>query len=343
MVTAKLEKDRGEETAFRSWGLTAMEITRFCSREHRLDNTDGVLVTGVRQGGSAMLAKPPLQSNDVIKAVGGQPVKNLAEFIEHYESIMDKDPLPEYVLIEFVRKGGNKLTLIKPKPQEDRNPPPELAKSWIGVAVQPVLKELATRLGAKEHIGFRITQIYPRTLAAQADLKIGDLITHLNGKRLKPRRVEDSGMFRRAVKRLDIGKEARLTLVRDGNEAEVAIQLERTRITPDEAPRHRSRDFELTVREVTFFDRVDNRWKRDVQGVIVVHVEAAGWAGLGGLLPGDLIQRIDDYQITDLVAHREAMEHILKREPVRVVFYLIRGVRTRFQYVEPEWDVVKNN
>ena len=72
---------------------------------------------------------------------------------------MDQDPLPEYVLIEFVRKGENKLTLIKPKPEEDKNPPPELAKSWIGVAVQPVLKELATTLGAKEHIGFRITQV----------------------------------------------------------------------------------------------------------------------------------------------------------------------------------------
>lgn len=68
-------------------------------------------------------------------------------------------------------------------------------------------------------------------------------------------------------------------------------------------------------------------------------VESAGWAGLGGLRPGDLIQRIGDTAITDLKSYRAAIAQLKKAKPNRVVFVVLRGVYTHFQYVEPEWKV----
>ena len=41
-------------------------------------------------------------------------------------------------------------------------------------------------------------------------------------------------------------------------------------------------------------------------GVLVENVENAGWAGLGGVREGDLIQRIDTYEITSLEDYRKA-------------------------------------
>jgi S1-C subfamily serine protease len=107
---------------------------------------------------------------------------------------------------------------------------------------------------------------------------------------------------------------------------------------PAEARRDRNRDFEITVREVTFFDRDENRWEDTVRGVIVVGVERAGWVQLGGVRSGDLVQRIDDHQITKLTEYRTAMEEVTERQPERVVFVVLRGSRTRFQYVEPDWS-----
>lgn len=338
IVTAELEKDKGDERDFRAWGLTAMEITPFCAREFRLDDRKGVYVTGVRQGGAAMQAKPPLSYGDVIKRVGGESIADLASFIERYEAIMDRDPLPEFVLLQFVRGGKDNLTLLKPKPDEDPDPPPELAKAWVGVAVQAVLSDLAERLGDKKLVGFRITQIYPNTKAAASELRTGDVITHLNGRRIKPSRREDAGRFQRAVKKLEIDDPVEITVVRERVAKTVKLQLEATRLRPEEVRRDRNRDFDMTVREITFFDRVDNRWDEDVAGVIVVSVESAGWAGLGGIRAGDLIQRIDDDAVTDLESYREAMKRTTDAEPERVMFYLVRGVRTRFQYVEPEWS-----
>ena len=158
VVTEKLQKDRGDEAAFRAWGLTALEITEKMARDRRLDSTEGILVSGVRNGGPAQLAEPPLGRNDVIRSIDGQPIADLAAFVERYEQIMDSDPLPEYLLVEFDRRGRNHITLLKPKPDKDEDPPRETAKAWIGIATQPVLKKLAKQLGQPDVRGFRITR-----------------------------------------------------------------------------------------------------------------------------------------------------------------------------------------
>jgi serine protease Do len=339
LVTELLKKDRGDEAAFRAWGLVAMDITERMARQRRLDNTRGVLVGSVASGSPAQLAEPSLSGGDVILAIAGEPTDDLATFVERYGTIMEAEDTPKYLLIEFDRGGRNQVTLLKPKPDKDVEPPREVPKAWIGIAVQPVVAKLASYLGHPRDVGFRITRVYPGTLAdREADLVVGDVILALNGDSVRPRGMQDSGLFHRRVRRLEIGEVASLTILRDGAEREVPVRLERTRITPQEAGRERNRDFELTVREVTFFDRDGNRWDDDIHGVIVASVESAGWAGLAGTFPGDLIQRIDEQRIRDLDDFRSAMEQIAEREPQRVVFVVLRGVRTYFLFLEPEWS-----
>lgn len=343
VVTEKLQKDQGDEAAFRAWGITAMEITEKMARDRRLDNTNGVLVMSVRDGGPAQLAEPAISEDDVLLSINSEAIRNLDDLIHRYDTIMDSEPLPEYLLVEFDRRGKNNVTLVKPKPDKDENPPPEVRKAWIGIATQPVLKKLARNLGHPDQRGFRITRVYPRTLAAQTDLRAGDVILTLNGDKVSPRGMQDAGLLGRRIRKLDIDDEATLTVLRGGETHDVTVRLEPTRITPAEARRDRNDDFELSVREVTFFDRDENRWDEDVQGVLVERVESGGWAGLGHIGSGDLIQRIADHPITDLESYRTAMENVTEAQPERVVFVVLRGVRTHFQYVEPDWKPVASD
>jgi len=338
IVTDRLKKDRGDEAAFRSWGFVGVDITEQMARDRRLERTDGVLVDSVRSGSPAQLAEPALASGDVLHSIDGVPVDHLAGLIERYDGIMDAEELPEYLLFEFDRLGKSHLTLIKPKPDKDEDPPREVAKAWIGVAVQPVVQKLAEHLGRPDELGFRITRVYPRTLAADSDLKVGDTIVKLDGEPLRPRGMQDAGMFHRKVRKLEIDDSATLTILRAGAEREVAIKLERTRITPEEARRDHNRDFEIIVRDITFFDRDERRWDDDIRGVIVSDVERAGWAQLGGVRPDDLILRIDEFEIGDIGDYRTAMETITQRKPERAVFVVLRGASTHFQYVEPDWS-----
>jgi len=340
LTTEKLRKDRGEEVALRAWGISVQQITEKMARERRLDSTVGVLVGSTRSGGPAQLAEPPLSSGDVIKAVAGQPVADLEGIVGRYKEIMEADNVPEFILFEFDRNGRNQVTLLKPKPDKDEDPPREVRKAWIGVDTQLVLQKLARQLGHPDHLGFRVTRVYPHTVAAESDLRVGDLIVAVDGEKLNPRGMQDSGLFARRIRKMSIDDTATLTVYRAGETREIAIKLEASRETPAEARRDRNRDFEIVVREVTFFDRDDNRWDDGVQGVLIEQVESAGWAGLGGLSGGDLIRRIDQHEIRDLKSYRAAMKEVTERQPERVVFQVLRGVETRFQYVEPEWKPV---
>ena len=130
---------------------------------------------------------------------------------------------------------------------------------------------------------------------------------------------------------------ATLGVLRDGNVMDFAVTLERTRIEPQEAARGRNTDFELAVREITFFDREDYRWDETVSGVLVESAEPAGWAGLAGIQGGDLIQKIGDMYVTDIPSFKKAMEKIAKAQAGRVIFVVFRGSRTYFRFAEPDW------
>ena len=64
----------------------------------------------------------------------------------------------------------------------------------------------------------------------------------------------------RRIRKLDTEAEATVTVLRDGKSVTITLPLERTRYKPSEARREENRDFELTVRNVTFFDRDARQW-----------------------------------------------------------------------------------
>ncbi|MCB9854938.1 MAG: PDZ domain-containing protein [Phycisphaerales bacterium] len=336
ITTAKLTKDRGDETSLRGWGVTAEEITDKLARDMKLPDKAGAMVSGTRSGGPAELAEPALRYGDIIRRIDGETVDSLEGLVDRYREIMDQEELPEYLLIEFDRQGKSQITLIKPKPDDPEDPPRDIRKAWIGIATQPIVEKLARHLNM-EDTGFRITRVYPRTTAANTDLKVGDIVMALNGEKFQLKGMQDGGLFQREVKKLGIGDDAVLTVLRDGKSIDIPVKTQQTPWSPAEARRTEDRDFEMNVRNITFFDRDDNQWSPDVKGVIIEQAEGGGWASNGGLQPGDLIQEINGMTIKSRTSYKRAMKKIAKQQPERVVFKVLRGAQTRFQYVEPEW------
>lgn len=337
LVTRKLEAERGKEAAFRRWGFVAVEITPTMAQNRRLPDTSGVLVQSVRSGSAAQMAVPSLHRDDVITAINGKTVNSISDILSIYDTLDNAASGQTEVMFEFTRRGRSQLTLLDMQKKSASNPPREVAKAWIGVAVQPVLPDLAEHLGSPEAVGFRITRVYPGTLAEQSDLVAGDIILSLNGDAVRPQSGQDFGMFHRQVRWLEIGQSAELVILREGQQKEVSVELERTRLTAAEVKREINEDFGLTVREITFFDRDENRWPQDTKGILIEKTERAGWAQTGNLRQRDLILMIDERPVENLKRFREIMESVTQSKQERVTFLVLRGVETRFQYIEPDW------
>ncbi|MCF6226354.1 MAG: PDZ domain-containing protein [Xanthomonadales bacterium] len=337
LKTRELLAEQGKKTYFREWGLVGTNITRKMFQSRRLESQRGVLVQGVRGGGPAETAEPSLRTGDVITAVNGNKVVSLAELTSAYETLVGNISVEDHVLLEFTRLGRSNMTMLNMRNGEVNQHTPEVAKAWLGISVQPVLTDLAKRLGSPSATGFRITRVYPATSAAMSELAEGDIVLSLNGERVIPRGRQDSGMLHRLIRRLDIGAEAVLLVSREGKEQEVSVTLERTHLTRAEVGRQQNDDFGLLVREITFFDRDENRWQADTNGVLVEKIERAGWGQLSGIRYNDLILKIDGNEINNLADYKAELETVTQSKSERVTFLVLRGAETRFLYIEPDW------
>lgn len=337
ITTTKLLREKADEESLRDWGITAKRINERMARYMRLDSTQGVYVDSVRSGSTAQTAEPSIEFGDIIREIDGKPMNDLADLIEYYKQVAAMTKPPEFVLVQYERRGKNFVTLMKPRPDKPQDPPREVPKAWIGVATQPFLQRLADKMGTGYEPGFRVTRVYPGTKAAEAGVQVGDLIIGINKDKLRPKGMQEAGAFTRAVKNVPIDEQAELSIIRAGEKLTIPVVMEKSRTTAEEARRDKNQDFELTVREITFFDRDDYRWDDTVSGVLIDGVDSAGWAGLGGLRSGDLIQRIDNRTIATLEDYRAAMTEITAAKPKRVVFVVLRGLATSFRFVEPAW------
>jgi serine protease Do len=340
LQTVKMVREKGDETLLRGWGVSVEEITDTIVRNRRLSRRDGALITGSRSGSPAELAEPKLLWGDIIRAIDGVPVKSMKDAVEIYRTMMTVDKpeqIPESVLIEIDRNGQSQVTLLKPRPPKKEDQPPELPKAWLGVQTQPVFRDLAKKLSPDGVAGFRVTRVYPGTVATTSGLVAGDIITSVNGEKMAPKGSQDAGQLQRKLRTMKPDDTVALKVTRAGVNVDLSVSLEKTRTTPDDARHDENKDFEINVREITFFDRDDERWPEDTQGVIITQVERMGWGGLAGLSGGDLIQKIHGQDVRNIDDFRKVMERLAKEQPTRVVFAVLRNNRSSFLFTEPEW------
>jgi S1-C subfamily serine protease len=144
-LTARAQpQDRGEERAFAPFGASLVELTPAMSRRRQLEADSGLLVTGIRPGGPAAIARPALQAGDVIRAVNGKTVSVHADLERYVQAGSGEGPL----VIEFQRNAERRLAVLTPVHGDRvRTPLPSLPKAWAGVEVQPITSSLARDLG----------------------------------------------------------------------------------------------------------------------------------------------------------------------------------------------------
>ncbi len=90
-VTDELQGLLGDERELNAWGIAVREVTRAYANRNHLDDAVGVVVASETPDYPADLAE--VRTDDVILAINGVAIKNLADLIEQYTHSVDaRDP-----------------------------------------------------------------------------------------------------------------------------------------------------------------------------------------------------------------------------------------------------------
>ncbi len=324
------------------WGMTARNLSLMDSKEMKRDNRDGVMVTSVRPGGPCREGEPKIAAGDVIVLVNGVTVKNMEELQKLSSEITKDKDASVPVLVTFDREKERVLTVVKLRNKEESQEQGiDARKAWLPVATQVVTKEIAENLGVPGLRGMRITRVYPGCSAEKAGLKVGDVITGLNGEAVSPSSPEDGDLLDEMVHRYAIGTKVELSIQRGADKSALEVVLEQSPQPSKEMKKYTDKDFEFTVRDVCFMDDANEDTGKDCSGVLVESVSEGGWASLARLSIGDLILAVDGRPVAGTVSFEREMKRAMADKPKSVVFKVQRAIHTMFIELEPAKADVK--
>lgn len=332
VTVARMERYKGDEAEFRTFGITAMGITGPMALQRRYPSTDGVVVTGIRAGFKWEEARPRIQAGDVVLRIGDHAITDLESFRKALAAVKDQE-----FSVRYRRGEEHWLTVVEKPDEKPKTSGGELAKAWLGVRTQVCTKKVAEALGKPGLKGFRITLVYPETEAQRAGLKPGDVIRKVGDDVLDAYREQDAKDLKRVVEDYPIGDVAPITVWREGKEVTLTVKLEETPKPASEAETARDEDLEYSVRDLVFEDRVDRQWSKDRTGVVVTEITSGGFASMAGLHGGDVLVAVNEHGVTDVASFKKAIEAMQKAKPAYVKLFVHRDFRTHFVVIEPDW------
>jgi len=192
----------------------------------------------------------------------------------------------------------------------------KIIRPWVGIGLQDLTPELMNNFNVKEKEGALISQIYEGSPAEKADLKTGDIIIQIDGKKIK-----DSQDVVREVLKRQVGQKILFEVIRDGKHAEVAvITAQMPSELGEQRPARPAKEwFGLRVSMVTP-DIAKQLGLAKAEGVIIEGVEMGSAAQDAGLRKGDVILEVNRKRIKDENDYRDAMEKV---KPDQAILLLI--------------------
>jgi serine protease Do/serine protease DegQ len=167
-----------------------------------------------------------------------------------------------------------------------------VSRGYMGVTIQPVTEELAQSFGLKQTRGALVNGVVKGGPADKAGILQGDVITALNGTEVK-----DPSHLQRLVAETGVGKNARVTVFREGKTVELNMAL----ASADSAPKQQRGNSGGGRQQGGETDLLGLVVDDDEQGagVVVLEVDKGGVAAEAGIRRGDVIVSINRKRVAN--------------------------------------------
>ncbi|MGH7229826.1 MAG: Do family serine endopeptidase [Nitrospiraceae bacterium] len=174
----------------------------------------------------------------------------------------------------------------------------KVVRAWLGVGIQPVTADLATKFGVTENEGVLVNEVFENDPAFRGGIKPGDIITKVDGKT-----VDTPNMLSRLIADLEPGMAAGIEVVRDGKRQLLSIPLSERResmTTVASVPSSRS-EVKLGIDVQDLSPELAEKFKlKDAKGVLISKVDQGSIAHVEGLREGDLIREVNRTDVTSV-------------------------------------------
>jgi len=171
----------------------------------------------------------------------------------------------------------------------------EVTRGWLGVTIQDLKGDLAEYYGAKNTEGALVTDVVPGNPADQAGIKARDIITAVNGEKVK-----NSRDLTAKAAALPVGEATQITVVRDGKEKTFDVKVAKRPLTLADAGKpavEKEGEFGLQVTDLT--PEMAKRLNVNREGgVVVVGVRPESKAYKAGVQQGDVILEVNRQNVS---------------------------------------------
>ena len=189
----------------------------------------------------------------------------------------------------------------------------KVTRGWLGVGIQPVTPDLAKSFGRTETTGVLVASVSEGSPAERAGLKSGDIITEYDG-----RKVERASDLPRAVAGTPVGREVRLSVIRDGKpvtlSARIAALAAKESAQADSGEKAKPA-LGLAVQPLTPA-LAQQLGVRARHGLVVQNVQEGSPAADAGFERGDVIVEVDKKPVKSVAELRESVDKRAKGTPM---------------------------
>lgn len=188
-----------------------------------------------------------------------------------------------------------------------------VTRGWLGVVIQPVTQDLAQSFGLDRPRGALIARVVPKSPAAKAGLKAGDIILQY-GKTS----IERSGELPPVVGSTAIGTAVPVKVLRDGKPRQVEVTIEA--LVEDEpamrAEGEKAGQLNMVVEDIA----PDKRQELDLgeRGILIKEV-LEGPAAAAGIRSGDILLMINGRDITSVSQFIDLVKDLPRQKPLPVL------------------------
>ncbi|HTC46809.1 MAG TPA: Do family serine endopeptidase [Candidatus Aquilonibacter sp.] len=209
---------------------------------------------------------------------------------------------------------------------------------YMGIGISDVTPENAKFFHVENNEGAVVTQVEDGSPAAKAGLKVGDVITELDGQK-----VADASELQIQVGQKQPGTSIKLDVLRDGKNVSVPITLEEMGSRDHDGKEvgsngHDKPRWGLGLTDMTSELREQLQASGDVHGAVVEQVQPGSAADNAGLQRGDVIVEVNRHPVQNADDVRKALSAVPKGQDALVLVWSSGGSTFRVLHAGPASD-----